>query len=82
MVIVSQEGGIEVDPERFEVDGDRASVLQAAEQQLRDCRTDACVANGPAYGRSFGLLTADGKLADVRGSEELFSALELLLQSR
>ena len=67
---------------KYEVDGDRAGVLQAAKAQMLDCRTDACVANGPAYGRSFGLLTADGQLNDVRGSEELFSALELLIQRR
>ncbi len=67
---------------KYEVDGDRAGVLKAAQGQMLDCRTDACVANGPAYGRSFGLLTADGTLSDVRGSEELFTALELLIQSR
>ena len=67
---------------KYEVEGDRAGVLKAAQTQIRDSRTDACVANGPAYGRSFGLLTAAGKLADVRGSEELFSALESLIQSR
>ena len=67
---------------KYEVDGDRASVLKAAQEQIRACRTDACVANGPAYGRSFGLLTADGKHNDVRGSEELFAALESLIQSR
>src|ERR1051325_851345 len=30
---------------KYEVEGDRASVLRAAEAQLRECRTDACVAN-------------------------------------
>lgn len=63
------------------MDGDRTSVLKAAQEQIRACRTDACVANGPAYGRSFGLLTADGQLTDVHGSEELFSVLESLIQS-
>lgn len=67
---------------KYEVDGDRASVLKAAQEQLQGCRTDACVANGPAYGRSFGLLTADGKLSDLRGGEELFSALASLIQTR
>ena len=67
---------------KYEVDGDQAGVLKAAQVQMRECRTDACVTNGPAYGRSFGLLTADGKLSDLGGSEELFSALELLIQSR
>ncbi len=67
---------------KYQVDGDRASVLKSAQEQILASRTDACVANGPAYGRSFGLLTADEKLTDVRGSEELFSALEKLIQSR
>lgn len=67
---------------KYEVMGDRAGVLKAAQTQMCECRTDACVANGPAYGKTFGLLTADGKLGDVRGGEELFSALELLIQSR
>ena len=41
---------------KFEVDGDRGSVLAAAEQQIRECRTSGCVANGPAYGEGFGLV--------------------------
>lgn len=60
---------------KFEVDGDRASVLRAAEQQLRDCRTDLCVANGPAFGPGFGLVTAAGNCTDVSDPEALFAAL-------
>lgn len=67
---------------KYEVDGDHASVLKSAQEQLRVCRTDACVANGPAYGRNFGLLAADGKLTDVRGREELFTALEQFILRR
>jgi phosphopantothenoylcysteine decarboxylase/phosphopantothenate--cysteine ligase len=67
---------------KYEVDGDRASVLKAAQTQMSDCRTDACVANGPAYGRNFGLLTPDGKLVDARGSAELFSMLERFASGR
>lgn len=43
---------------KFEVDGDRESVLRAAQQQLADSLTDACVANGRAYGNGFGLVSA------------------------
>jgi phosphopantothenoylcysteine synthetase/decarboxylase len=64
---------------KFEVDGDRASVLRAAEQQLRDCRTDLCVANGPAFGTGFGLITGAGNCTDVSDSAALFAALEELL---
>ena len=46
---------------KFEADGSRASVLRAAERQLRDCATDYCVANGPAYGQGFNLVSASGQ---------------------
>ena len=46
---------------KFEVDGDRNDVLRAARRQLAEARTDLCVANGPAYGAGFGLVTAEGE---------------------
>lgn len=64
---------------KYEVDGDRASVLAAAEQQLRDCRTDACVANGPAYGSGFGIVTEPGQCRHVRETATLFDALARLI---
>jgi len=66
---------------KYEVDGDKASVLHAAENQIRDCRTDACVANGPAYGLGFGLVTSAGRCDHVRDSAALFEALERILRS-
>ena len=42
---------------KFEADGKRPDAIHAAEQQLAQCLTDACVANGPAYGEGFGLIT-------------------------
>lgn len=65
---------------KFEVDGDRASVLRAAEHQLRECRTDRCVANGPAFGPGFGLVTGAGHCTDLPGPEQLFAALARLLE--
>jgi len=65
---------------KFEVDGDRASVLRAAEQQLRECRTDVCVANGPAYGPGFGLVTGAGRCTDLPGQKELFAVLGQYLE--
>lgn len=64
---------------KFEVDGDRASVLRAAEAQLRECRTDACVANGPAYGEGLGLMTGPGQCAALAGHAELFEALAQMI---
>src|SRR5215471_5534034 len=43
---------------KYEVDGDRAGVLQLAQQQIAECKTNACVANGPAYGVGFGVVQA------------------------
>jgi phosphopantothenoylcysteine decarboxylase/phosphopantothenate--cysteine ligase len=63
---------------KFEADGRRADTVRLARQQLADCATNACVANGPAYGAGFGLVTAEGKehFADRVG---LYRGLEKLL---
>jgi phosphopantothenoylcysteine synthetase/decarboxylase len=66
---------------KYDVDGDKARVLRAAESQIRDCRADACVANGPAYGLGFGLVTGAGRCVHLRDSAALFEALEQLLDS-
>jgi phosphopantothenoylcysteine decarboxylase/phosphopantothenate--cysteine ligase len=61
---------------KFEVEGDRASVLRKAEQQIAECRTDACVANGRAYGAGFGVVTAPGQCAHCPDAAALFAELE------
>jgi phosphopantothenoylcysteine synthetase/decarboxylase len=67
---------------KFEVDCGRAGVLRAAEEQLTRCCTDACVANGPAYGSGFGVVTGGGEHV-IHASDEaaLFGSLEALLRS-
>lgn len=65
---------------KYEVDGDRATVLRAAENQIAECHTSACVANGPAYGTGFGLITGPGKLVELKDSKALFQSLEALLR--
>jgi len=60
---------------KFEVDGDHASVIQKAEDQMLDCSTDACVANGKAYGSGFGLVSGVGHCIHLKDSGALFSAL-------
>lgn len=59
---------------KFEADGGRADALRAARKQLADCATDFCVANGPAYGRGFSLVTPRGK-KHFADKEKLFAAL-------
>jgi phosphopantothenoylcysteine synthetase/decarboxylase len=60
---------------KFEADGNRAAALRAAAEQLAGCATDACVANGPAYGKGFGLVTAQAR-KHFAGRTALFAALE------
>jgi phosphopantothenoylcysteine decarboxylase/phosphopantothenate--cysteine ligase len=65
---------------KYEVDGDRDTVLVAAQKQLQECLTDMCVANGPAYGAGFGLVASNGKNRHVPGAAKLFEALEKMLR--
>jgi phosphopantothenoylcysteine decarboxylase/phosphopantothenate--cysteine ligase len=64
---------------KYEVDGNRAGVLKAAEKQISECLTDACVANGPAYGDGFGLVRSSGQNADLPDRTALFEALGQLV---
>ena len=45
---------------KYEVDGNRENAVAVARDQIKRCRTEACVANGPSYGEGFGLVSADG----------------------
>jgi len=64
---------------KYEVDGDREQAIRAAERQLREYRTDACVANGPAYGGGFGLVVK-APPAHCNDQAALFCLLEHLLE--
>jgi phosphopantothenoylcysteine synthetase/decarboxylase len=64
---------------KFEADGARADALNAARQQIAGCSTDLCVANGPAYGEGFGLVTREGKAAHLASAPLLFETLEKFL---
>jgi phosphopantothenoylcysteine synthetase/decarboxylase len=64
---------------KFEVDGDRTSVLAKAERQIVENRTNACVANGAAYGHGFGLVTGPGKHQHCETTKELLVTLERFL---
>jgi phosphopantothenoylcysteine synthetase/decarboxylase len=66
---------------KYEVDGDRPTVLKAARKQIQECRTDACVANGPAYGKGFGLVKSGGEMEELPDAQELFASLERLMRS-
>jgi phosphopantothenate---cysteine ligase (CTP) len=67
---------------KYEVDGDRPKVLVKAREQIADNRTDACVANGPAYGEGFGLVSGSRLEAHLADVSALFEALECLIRQR
>lgn len=65
---------------KYEVEGDRDSVLTHARKQIEESRTDACVANGPAYGAGFGLVSA--AVRHCASQAELFEQLLLIRPKR
>ena len=60
---------------KYEAQGDPASVVAKARAQIARSRTDACVANGPAYGAGFGFVLGDGACLHLRDSPALCAAL-------
>jgi phosphopantothenoylcysteine decarboxylase/phosphopantothenate--cysteine ligase len=65
---------------KFEVEGDRTDALEQAKRQIVDSRTDACVANGPAYGKGFGIVTSEGSFNHFEESPALFEGLGRLIK--
>jgi phosphopantothenate---cysteine ligase (CTP) len=60
---------------KYEVDGGRDAAIERGRSQLRECRTDVCVVNGPAYGPGYGVLPADGSCTHVEDRVRLLTAL-------
>jgi phosphopantothenoylcysteine decarboxylase/phosphopantothenate--cysteine ligase len=60
---------------KYEVEGDRSQVLEKAIVQLKECNTDSCVANGPAYGSGFGYVMKDGLPIHAQDEAALFRLL-------
>jgi hypothetical protein len=61
---------------KYELDGQRPDAIAQAIRQIQESHTDACVANGRAYGEGFGWVTADGACTHARTRESLFEILE------
>jgi phosphopantothenoylcysteine decarboxylase/phosphopantothenate--cysteine ligase len=64
---------------KYEVEGDQAAVLELARRQIAECRTDACVGNGPAYGPGFTLVQRSGVVTHCSDTTHLFQQFESLL---
>jgi phosphopantothenoylcysteine decarboxylase/phosphopantothenate--cysteine ligase len=60
---------------KYELEGDRMRVIALAERQLEENQTDACVANGPAYGPGYGLVQGPGRCRHLPDKRALFEAL-------
>jgi len=60
---------------KYELDGDRAAALEKGAAQIRECRTNACVLNGSAYGEGFGILLPNGSLREIEDKFKLAAAL-------
>jgi phosphopantothenoylcysteine decarboxylase/phosphopantothenate--cysteine ligase len=66
---------------KFELDGDRTHLIEAAKEQLTSNRTNGCVINGAAYGEGFGLVTGTGQSEHLADVPALYSALAGLIAS-
>ncbi len=66
---------------KYEVDGGRTRVLELARRQIHEHGTNACVANGPAYGVGFGLVGSAGDASHYGALDELFVALAADIQT-
>jgi phosphopantothenate---cysteine ligase (CTP) len=64
---------------KYEVEGTREQVVEHASRQIFENQTDACVANGPAYGEGFGLVTPAG-CTSIADAPALYRALDELIQ--
>ncbi|MFZ9964649.1 MAG: phosphopantothenoylcysteine decarboxylase [Terrimicrobiaceae bacterium] len=61
---------------KYELDGTQTDALSCAYRQLAECRTDACVVNGAAYGPGFGIVMAGvGSLSHWPDKSSLARAL-------
>jgi len=56
---------------KYELDGKRPQAMQKAWRQMADCQSDACVANGKAYGDGFGFCTPPAEHQHFESEEAL-----------
>jgi phosphopantothenoylcysteine synthetase/decarboxylase len=65
---------------KYEMDGDRTSILRKAARQFEEARTSICIVNGQSYGMGFGVYRSSGELTDCPDLESLI--IELLKIAR
>ncbi|MGC8743748.1 MAG: phosphopantothenoylcysteine decarboxylase [Verrucomicrobiia bacterium] len=60
---------------KYEVDRPKVSLIDISKRQIEENKTDACVMNGPAYGKGFGVLSKQGSLLHYDTKEALIDGL-------
>ena len=65
---------------KYEVDGKRDDAIAKARKQIIEANSTACVANGPAFGAGFGLVTKS-ETTPFLDENELFVALAGIISS-
>lgn len=63
---------------KYEVEGDRASAVANAQEQIRASGINTSVANGPAYGFGFGVVKDGGANEHFSDLNQLFERLEMM----
>jgi phosphopantothenate---cysteine ligase (CTP) len=64
---------------KFEVEGNRDDAVRRAAEQIAECKTDVCIANGAAYGEGFGFVREGGRSEHLSDVAALFAALGKLI---
>lgn len=65
---------------KYEVDGDRNTVLKNARDQITSYQTQGCVVNGPAYGSGYGWIQGSNPCVQADTDAALFALLSRFLQ--
>lgn len=60
---------------KYELEGTRTDVLAKAARQINECKSDACVVNGAAWGEGFGFYTPDNALVMIPDKASLCTML-------
>lgn len=67
---------------KYELTGARPDALAKAWRQIRECRTDACVVNGRAWGKGFGFCTPPDRVREMPDKAQLAEFLPQWLEQR
>jgi phosphopantothenoylcysteine decarboxylase/phosphopantothenate--cysteine ligase len=64
---------------KWEAEGALSELHESAREQIEECRTDACVLNGPAYGEGYLFMPKLGEPVRCAHPGELGNALAAFL---